>query len=81
MGGSARQQTNGLLSGIHKDLKPLVKECLRIGWTFQQRGKAHPMLRCPEGCHRIPVPSSSSGAGTHLAVRSQVRKAREAHEC
>lgn len=74
------QAEQGLLNGIPKDYRVMVKPLVADGWTLTRHGRGHPVLRCPDGCHRISVPSSSSAVGTSRAVRNSIRKALAEHD-
>jgi hypothetical protein len=71
---SARQHVEGLVAGIPKDYRPIVRKALAQGWTLQQVGKGHPKLTSPDGTWSTPLPGSSSSPSLFKAVVSLLRK-------
>jgi len=61
-----------------KDLNNLVKQLVRMGWSFS-RGSRHGRLSSPDGGPVLTVPGSPSDHRTLQNFRSDVRRAQRQH--
>jgi hypothetical protein len=68
---SARQHTEGLVSGLPKDYRPLVRAALANGWKLQRTGKGHAKLTSPTGWS-TPLPGTSKNPSLFKAIRKRL---------